>query len=178
MMPPKTEHNNKGKRKATSSPARELKMGAPASSSRSRHDVDGEAETGTSEIINLEDDDNDAVDEYAPSSTSKTPISPKAHRAEAIGVAVKDDNNDSNDNGHASDTGSFQSDSMDPSMFAATAVLDEEEGMTIAGSASSSSNVTGSAKKPSTFQGGFNAMKQTADGRYYSGMGIGMSHTW
>ena len=151
-------------------------MGAPASSSRSRHDVDGKAGTGTSKIINLEDDADDEANEPAPSSTSKTPISPKAHRAEAIGVGVKDDND--NDNGHASDTGSFQSDSMDPSMFAATAVLDEEEGMTIAGSASSSSNVTGSAKKPSTFQGGFNAMKQTADGRYYSGMGIGMSHTW
>lgn len=100
------------------------------------------------EVIAIEDEEDEHKQKEADS-----------HRAEAVGVKLDDD-------GHASDTGSFQSDSLDPAMF------DEEEGMQQPEQGSSN----GSAAKKS-YQGGFNAVK-TFNGQYYTGMGIGMSHTW
>lgn len=92
----------------------------------------------------------------------KERLAPKAHEAEAIGIKE--------DDGHASDTGSLLSDSIDPALFD-QAIFDEEEGMQPEGSADGNST-----KKPG-FQGGYNAMK-TFNGQYYSGMGIGQSHVW
>ena len=146
---------------------------APASPSRKEAKIaETSSKPSTAEVIDIDDSDEPSPVKNAPANGSKgkqREISPAAHQAEAIGVGKPADGDD----GNASDTGSFQSDSMDPAMSDA-AILDEEEGMHAEGSGGAGAG--DGAKKPG-FQGGYNAMK-TFNGQYYSGMGIGMSHTW
>lgn len=76
---------------------------------------------------------------------------------------------------------SFKSDSVDPAVFAP--LVDEEDNPAVdsvsSGNTAKGKSSGGTPSKPYLGSGGgFSAMKQDANGQYYTGMGIGMSHTW
>lgn len=140
------------------------------------------------EIIALDDDDDD---DQATMQTSRVggqtePSKKSANIAKNENGTLEETRADIEDligdDDRHSETASFKSDPVDPAIFAA--LVDEEDNpsadFTSSGAAAKAEplGTTARSKPYLSSGGGFSAMKQDANGQYYTGMGIGMSHTW
>lgn len=138
----------------------------------------------TADVITLDDDIVEISKEQQPAQTvqgKRGTHNDGSNNSGKAATAVRSTIDDDDRHSEAGSSKSFKSDSVDPAVFAPLG--DEEDNpaadTTSTGTAGQGKPSGGTPSKPYLGSGGgFSAMKQDANGQYYTGMGIGMSHTW